>query len=140
MDDEDDEDFGDNEIDSYEFFKEYKQEFSDMDNTDAKIIEGNKIDKLSQEFIKEKFSDCEVIDLTDIRNNDANASKTLEILKTKDNVILFQCTFIYKEMAIAKPDGFVKYQGKYYLYETKGTSSEKMSHLVDVIYQANVVN
>jgi hypothetical protein len=67
-------------------------------------------------------------------------NKTLEYLKSDDNFILFQPAFIYKNKAIAKPDAFIKLNGKYILVETKGTTNTKLSHLIDVTYQHIVIN
>jgi hypothetical protein len=128
-------------FDSYEFIKEYQQEYGeDMNIKDPKIIEGNIVDKKSQEYISEVYGNCKVFDLSNIRNNRENANKTLEILQNNDNVVLFQSTFLYKDIAIAKPDGFVKQNGRFYLIETKGTSSSKKIHLLDMIYQYHIVN
>jgi hypothetical protein len=92
----------------------------------------------------EHYPDCEVYDFDEHNeykfDTEASAKKTLDLLKTKDNIIMFQPTFIYKDKAIARPDGFVKHGNMLTLIETKGTTSVKVVHLVDMTYQAIVVN
>jgi hypothetical protein len=143
---EEDEDNGEEkEIDSFSIYKELvdegiinkKEDISAI--TDPKIIEGNKIDLESQKYIKSQYPNCELIVLEHM-NNDDLTNKTLEILKEKDNVILCQSAFIYKGIAIAKPDGLVKVNGKYILIETKGTTTSKFQHLIDITFQEKVVN
>jgi hypothetical protein len=67
-------------------------------------------------------------------------NKTIELLQQNEDIILFQPTFIYKNKAIAKPDAFIKYKDEYILIETKGTTKTKAAHLVDIQYQATIVN
>lgn len=135
---EDDEDENnEKEFDSYE----YKKENEDMDKDDPKIFEGNIIDRQSKEFIKLQFKDCKTIydfDQLHLSNDDAFA-KTKELL-VSDNFILFQPTFIYKNKAVAKPDAFIKQNGKYILIETKGTTTTKLAHLIDLTFQHIVIN
>jgi hypothetical protein len=113
-----------------------------MDKNDPKIYEGNLIDQESKKFIKAQFSMCRKIfdfDKMNLSNDDA-FNKTKELLSNDDNFILFQPTFIYKNKAIAKPDAFIKHNGKYILVETKGTTTVKCSHLIDLTYQHIVIN
>jgi hypothetical protein len=110
-----------------------------MDKNDPKVYEGNLIDKSSQEYICSKYATCKNLGEIQYLNNDDSFNKTLELLKNYDNIIIFQPTFIYKNKAIAKPDAIVKLDGKYYLIEVKGTSTAKPVHLLDFIYQSNVV-
>jgi hypothetical protein len=101
------------------------------------------LDKSSREFIKKKYH-LDVIDFDEKypKNFDFDFlfNETINILKQRDNVILFQPVFIYKNKAITRPDGLVKIKGKYHLIEVKGTSKSKLSHLIDVLFQAHVVN
>jgi hypothetical protein len=73
-------------------------------------------------------------------SNDEAFNKTINYLKNDDNFILFQPTFIYKNKALAKPDALIKNDGKYILVETKGTTTVKCSHLIDITYQHIVIN
>ena len=121
---------------------EYKQTSEDLDINDPKIHEGNIIDKESKKYIKAQFSACRKIydfDELNLSNDDA-FEKTMNLLVNDDNFILFQPKFIYKSKAIAKPDAFIKQNNKYTLIETKGTSSVKASHLIDLTYQHIVIN
>jgi hypothetical protein len=112
-----------------------------MDLTDPKIFEGNLIDKECRKYIIDAYKDCKVFDFDEYKfNNQSAFKKTLDIIKNNDNVLLFQPTFIYKDIAIAKPDALVRLHGEYILIETKGTTNTKLSHLVDVQYQVNIVD
>jgi hypothetical protein len=144
--DEEDEDFNENyEFDSYEYVKEkYAENKKTLDESDdPKVIEGNKIDKLSRTFIRDTYKGIyNVVDFDDFSlSNESSAAKTLEIMKTNDHdFIMFQPCFIYKNKAITKPDAFIRKDNKYILIETKGTTSAKMIHLVDIIFQSHVIS
>ncbi|GHU33973.1 hypothetical protein FACS1894166_10650 [Bacilli bacterium] len=74
-------------------------------------------------------------------SNEDAANKTLEIMKMNDHdFIMFQPCFIFKGKAITKPDAFIRRDNKYILIETKGTTSGKMIHLVDIIFQSHVIS
>jgi hypothetical protein len=148
-DEDDEEQETDSETDSYERFKEAKEllmqeKRKDLDQEDPKIFEGNIIDKKSKEFMISNYDDCEVYDFDEhpeyLFDVDKAAKKTIELLTTKENIIMFQPTFIYKDKAMARPDGFVKHGNVFTLLETKGTTTVKAVHLVDMTYQAIVVN
>lgn len=140
IDNEEDEYQDENEFDSYEYKKENIGE--DLDRNDPKIFEGNLIDKESKKFIKAQFSMCrKIYDFDEfILSNDEAFIKTMDYLRNDDNFILFQPTFIYRNKAIAKPDAFIKNNGKYILIETKGTSTVKCAHLIDITYQHIVIS
>jgi hypothetical protein len=131
------------ETDSFDVYKELKSGV-DLDKTDPKVYEGNLIDQQSKQFMIEYYHDCEVYDFDKHDeykfDTEASAKKTLDLLKTKNNVIMFQPTFIYKNKAIARPDAFIKRGNMFILIETKGTTSVKIIHLIDMTYQAIVVN
>ncbi len=116
----------------------------DMDENDPKIIEGQILDELAKKHIIEEYELCEVIDF-DCKEYKQKALDelceiTISILRDKNNVILFQPTFIAKNKAIAKPDAIVIFNSKTYLIETKGSAKVKASHIIDLIYQDKVVN
>jgi hypothetical protein len=137
----DDEGEDDIKYDPLTIFKDAKESSEDIDQTDPKIFEGNLIDKECRKYIALQYRDCKVIDFDNEHiNNKQSFEKTLDIIRHHNNVILFQPTFIYKDKAIAKPDAFIKKNGKYILIETKGTSTTKLSHLVDIQYQVNIID
>jgi hypothetical protein len=129
------------EFDPYEYLKELESDqHKDLDKTDPKVIEGNMIDEQSKKFISDLYPDCEAIDLNAKADSLALANMTIKLLQEKENVIIFQPTFIYKDVAIAKPDAFIKRNNEFILIETKGTTSSKSVHIVDITYQAHVCN
>jgi hypothetical protein len=138
--DELDDEIKDGEYDAYTSYEEAKSDHADLDPLDPKIFEGNLIDKKSQSFIANQYKECPVFDLSEIKENDKSAEKTIEILRHNDNVVLFQPAFIYKNKAIAKLDALVKSNNNYTLIEVKGTSRSKKMHLLDVYYQTQVAN
>jgi hypothetical protein len=140
-DDEEFNEFDDGEYDFLSLAKDFKESYEDVDKSNPKVYEGNLIDRACRKYIASVYEKCKVIDFYDYKYSNKQAfEKTLEIIKHQDNVLLFQPTFIYKDIAIAKPDALVKLEGKYILIETKGTSTTKLSHLVDIQYQVNVID
>lgn len=148
--DEEDETFGSKENDSYEFYLMQKENLSPskkLDLTNPKVCEGQIIDQKSREFIKRQFPKCKSIDLSEQKlTNEQTFARTLELIKENDNIVLFQSVFIYTDKkdntqkAIAKPDAIVKVDNKLILIETKGTTSTKLYHLMDIYYQKNIIN
>jgi hypothetical protein len=114
-----------------------------IDDRDPKVYEGKLIDKTSREYIKMKYIRLNVYDFDelykDIHNLKYLANETKKYLE-KDNFILFQPVFIFKDKAITRPDVFIKEKGKYTLIEVKATSKPKSKHLVDMIYQHNIIS
>lgn len=136
---EDDNDF---EIDLYEKYKESLLENSNLDEDNLLLIQGNIIDEKSRNFIMQFFSDVNnVYDLEKkykTRNNEKLAKLTKKYLLENDNVILFQSVFIYKNM-VTKPDAVIKKDGELYVIETKGTTSSKFVHYLDLFFQMQVI-
>jgi hypothetical protein len=135
--------------DNYENIDEdtsYYDELKDFDDeirnfTDPKIIEGNLIDQAAKKYIQDQYIKCKVhdFDLT-VDTLNAKANKAIEILNSKDDVILFQPVFIYKNKAIAKLDALIRKNNIYTLIEVKGTTKPKYQYLVDIAYQSRIVN
>ncbi len=146
----DENEFESKEIDSYEYYQQLKDTtdvHKKLDLTNPKVCEGQIIDEKSREYIKKQFPNCKAFDLSkDNLTNEQAFAQTLELIKENNNVILFQSVFIYTDpkdktqKAIAKPDAIVKNDGKLVLIETKGTTSTKFIHLLDIYYQKNIIN
>ncbi|MDR0674956.1 MAG: DUF2779 domain-containing protein [Mycoplasmataceae bacterium] len=114
-----------------------------IDEHDPKVYEGRLIDEKSREFIKLKYLRLSVYDFDELYSgiNDLNylANETKNIL-IKDNFILFQPVFIYRNKVITRPDVLIKEKGEYTIIEVKATTKPKTKHLVDLIYQHHVIN
>jgi DNA-directed RNA polymerase specialized sigma54-like protein len=114
-----------------------------IDERDPKVYEGLLIDKQSRDFLKLKYVRLTPYDFDElykgINNFEYLANETKKIL-LKDNFILFQPVFIYKNKAVTRPDVLIKEKGKYTIIEVKGTTKPKIKHLVDMIYQHHVIN
>ncbi len=146
FDDADDESFKNEEDDYFSLYKEYKETVSNdkikkLADTDPKIYEGNIIDHESRIFISKHFSDCNTIDLSKkYLTNEEAFEETKKILINNDNIIIFQSVFISKNnKSITKPDAIVKKNGKFYIIETKGTTSTRFVHILDLFYQVNII-
>lgn len=134
------------EDDSFSLYKQYKETVSEnqlknLADIDPKVYEGNIIDEESRKFVTKQFPDCQAIDLSkDHLTNEDAFEKTKKLLTNNDNIIIFQSVFITKNnKAITKPDAIVKRNGKVYIIETKGTTSTKFVHILDLFYQVNVI-
>lgn len=144
--DENDDEFEDEkEFDSKEYVDEMKINNEKLDENDPKVIEGIIIDQKSRDFIKRKYSEYEFIDFDIMFNKNNNFDdqyhKTIELLESKSQIIIFQPTFLAFNKAIAKPDAFIKHsENNYTIIETKSTTSPKIHHFLDVFYQNSVIN
>lgn len=147
----DDEEDHDIEIDAYEIYKEQTDFIlqleinKNIDKDNPKIAEGIILDQASQEDIKKTYPN-----ITKIINFEADAlyknksleelaDLTLELLDKNGEIILFQPVFINNQL-ITKPDCFIKENEEFIVIETKGTSSIKKHHLLDIFYQAQVIS
>ena len=136
------------EFDVLDFFKEQKdeQKFEDMNLNDPKIYEGNLIDQKAKKFIVNEFFkdiNVEIVDFDDykkIYNLEQQYNKTIQYIKNNENIVLFQPCLIWNNIAIAKPDAIVIKNKKIILIETKGTTSTKPVHNLDIIYQSKICN
>ena len=122
---------------------------------DPQIIEGIIIDQKAKEFIKSQYKVDVVIDYDDpqyekIRfNNELSAKQTKndidQLLSANKTFILFQPTFINETAEhhkyVTKCDCVV-YLGndQCYLIEVKGTSSSKLIHFLDFLFQSFVLD
>ena len=147
----DDEEEHDYEIDAYEIYKEQTDFLSQLEinkNIDVdnpKIAEGILLDKASQEDIKKtyhyikKIINFETDPLFKNKSLEELANLTLELIDKNDKIIFFQPVFINDKL-ITKPDCFIKKNDEFIVIETKGTSSIKKHHILDVFYQAQVIS
>lgn len=145
-DDEDDDFFDDGEIsefDAYEKYKELLEENKDVDKDNPLLKEGSILDIESKKFIKNKFIDIPWFDFDDIKYKNKTmeelAIETEFILKNHDSVIIFQPVFIHNNL-ITKCDAFVKIDSyDFHLIETKGTTTAKFHHYLDLFFQKQVI-
>ncbi|MBQ4209239.1 hypothetical protein II654_02320 [bacterium] len=56
------------------------------------------------------------------------------------NIIIFQPVFIFDDQLIDIPDAIVKINNELFLIETKAAKTAKKRYIIDLIYQANVIN
>jgi hypothetical protein len=114
-----------------------------IDQRDPKVYEGTLIDKKSREYIKLKYIRLNAYDFDEIYKGIYDfkylANETKKFLQ-KDNFILFQPVFIYRDKAVTRPDVLIKKNGEYTIMEVKSTTRPKSKHLVDLIYQHHVIN
>lgn len=140
-------DFEDDEIDSYERYRELLEENRKIDKDNPLLISGNIIDKESKSFIiqstKNKYPDGSfiVLDFDDEGFNlEKNHEKTISTIKNNDFVIMFQPVFINSSNnTLTKCDAIVKYYNEIFLIETKATSTAKYVHLLDLLFQKKVI-
>lgn len=166
QDDEDENDFESDSIDSYESYRSQKLlgEIINVDSLniqnrnreiDPKIIEGIIIDKKAKEFIISKNNVDIIIDYDDdiyknIRFDNFKAAQKvqkdiIELKKQNKSFILFQPTFVNKtsngSIFITKCDAIVyKNYNDCCLIEVKGTTSTKIIHLLDFLFQKEVLD
>lgn len=141
-DDEEETSDSDGEIDFYEYYKERLESNKSIDENNPQIIMGKIIDVESRKHIVNTYKDIKnIFDLEEIykiTSNEKLANATKEYLQKYDNVILFQSVFIYKNL-ITKPDAIVKKDGVITIIETKGTTSAKFIHYLDLYFQMQVI-
>ncbi|MGL4768902.1 MAG: DUF2779 domain-containing protein [Mycoplasmoidaceae bacterium] len=135
-----------NHEDYLEKYKEIIQDNQSVDKNNSLIIEGNIIDEKSKEYIKDLYDNkFKIIDLNESfpkLNNELKAEKTLELISKYEKLILFQAVFISNINnvdIITRPDAIVIEKNQLHLYETKATSSTKKHHLLDVYFQAKLI-
>ncbi|MGL5591570.1 MAG: DUF2779 domain-containing protein [Mycoplasmoidaceae bacterium] len=142
IDESDDEDeFNDKEYDSYEYFSQLKLENENIDKDNPLIIEGNIIDDLSKKEVKKLFSIKKAIDLDKEYKNtkmEDLADITRDFLLANEEIIIFQPVFIFNDL-ITKPDALVKSGNKIEIIETKCTTTSKLVHLLDLLFQKKVI-
>lgn len=131
------------EFDSYEKYKELLDENKDIDKDNPQMKEGSILDIESKKFIKEKFAPYLWYDFDDMKYQNKTmeelAVETETILKEEDSAIIFQPVFIHNNL-ITKCDAFVKLsEDDYYLIETKGTTTAKFHHYLDLFFQKQVI-
>ena len=139
---------------AYDFYDESKDLNDDLSDKDAKKIEGQYIDKKSQEYIlnffKTQFAKLKIeiqnYAIVNIENKFKNCSlsekceKTINLLVNYSNLIVFQPVFIFDRQLIDIPDAIIKINDQLFLIETKAAKTPKKRYIIDLIYQKNVVN
>ncbi len=128
--------------DYLEYYFEQKESGEDIDQTDPRVIEGIIIDQKSKEYVCSLYRKFPHYDFDSneykFNNNEKNAEITKKLIEDNEKLILFQPTFLYKNL-VTKPDAFVKDKNKIFLIETKATSSAKIYHYLDLFFQKNVL-
>lgn len=138
------EDSDDLEIDSYELYKQFKENnpTSAEQNKNIYMVQGNIIDKASRNYLCEKYKHIQtIVDIEQelkFKKNKEQADKTQELLEQYESIIIFQPVFIYENM-ITKSDAVVKENNKLTVIETKGTTSAKFVHYLDLYFQMHVI-
>lgn len=139
------EDNNDLEIDSYEYYKQFKEDNPSNNEQQKKniyMVQGNVIDQESKKYICDKFkhikNHVDIEKILQFKKNAEQAKKTQELLESHESIILFQPVFIYKNL-ITKSDAVIKENGKLTIIETKGTTVSKFVHYLDLYFQMNVI-
>lgn len=137
------------ENDDYDFYRSLLAENAEIDKNNPLIVSGIIIDKKSKEFVINEYKqlkqchDFYICDFDEIKPRidlTRCAEQTLQLLNQHENVILFQPVFIDKARKIlTKCDALVKYQNEIYLIETKGTSTAKFHHFLDLFFQKQIL-
>lgn len=134
--------FSDNEFDVLSYYREELENNKNVDKNDPRIIEGKIIDKKTKQFIINEFKNIKFVDLESKEYRGINMEDlyqiTLDLINNYDEIILFQPVFIKGNM-ITKCDAIVKKDNIINLIETKATSSTKLHHYLDILYQKNVI-
>lgn len=130
------------EIDALEYFKYLLETEQNVDLNNSKIIEGNILDQKSKFFIiekyKEKIEKIYDFDVTKHYVQEEAFLKTINLIHENENIIIFQPTFINKNM-ITKCDALVKIGDNIKIIETKGTTTAKIIHFLDLFFQSKVL-
>ncbi|MCV3754022.1 DUF2779 domain-containing protein [Ureaplasma zalophigenitalium] len=133
------------EFDNYEYYEEYKEfldQNANLDANDPKISEGIILDLKSQEHVKNTYPHIQKIIDCDLAYKKLTMPeryiKTQELLASDEDFILFQPVFISGNK-ITKPDALVREGDQLHVIETKGTSSVKLRHILDLYYQYEVI-
>ncbi len=129
-----------NESDSLEFYREMQASGTSSDPHDAKLVEGNLLDQQSKRHILQTYPHIQEIydfDKNPLASREAAYEKTLELLN-HPNIIIFQPTFINGHL-ITRCDALVKEGQHIQIIETKGTSTVKLHHFLDLFYQSQVL-
>ncbi len=139
--DADDENSPDEEIDAYNLYRE-ALESKDIDENNAQILEGRIIDQKSKAYIIDKYKIDTVYDFDDdeykYQKMEELSKLSIRLFDENENIIIFQPVFI-RDKTITKPDAVVKQDGIINLVETKGTTTTKSHHFLDIFFQHNVL-
>lgn len=132
----------DTEIDYFEYYKECLENNRNLDEDNPLILQGKIIDEKSREYIKNKFINInKIVDLEkDYQrlSNEEYAKKTMSLIEENEQIILFQSVFINNNL-ITKPDAIIKDKDFIFVIETKGTTTAKFVHYLDMFFQMNVI-
>ena len=138
---------GSDENDSYNYYELYKEALLKgeikKDDDDPRVYEGNIIDEKTKEFITIEYPEITlIIDFDSPEYRWKSIEELFEISKKiiseNENVIIFQPTLIYNDL-ITRPDAFIKTKNDIHIIETKGTSTSKINHFLDIFFQSKVV-
>ncbi|GAA5414319.1 DUF2779 domain-containing protein [Ureaplasma ceti] len=132
-------------------FQQYLDELRHVDDVNPLIVEGRIIDQESKAYIIRHYTkedntldvDYNIFDFDEIYQGvklEQQAVYTAEKLANYENVIIFQPVFIDKKREIAtKCDALVKCGKNINIIETKATSSVKIHHFLDLLFQHKIL-
>lgn len=133
------------EFDSYEYYQEQKTSLKDIDKNNPKIAEGLIIDDKSKKYIYDLYKKEGIdkkVDFDDeeycFKTNEERFEITKELILNNERIILFQPIFINKNL-ITKPDAIIVDEERIVVIETKGTTTTKRHHFLDLYFQSKVL-
>ncbi len=135
------EDKSSEEVDAYNLYRE-ALESKDIDENNAQILEGRIIDQKSKKYIINQYEIDVIYDFDDLKYRYQSMEElsilSIRLFNENENIIIFQPVFI-KDKMITKPDAVIKKDGIINLVETKGTTTTKSHHFLDIFFQHNVL-
>lgn len=105
--------------------------------TPDQIIAGLRVGEFSERWARIKFPNHKIYKVRDFKN-EQNIEFTKELLNKKEDLIIFEATFGYKEF-ITRTDILVKTGNKVKVIEVKATSSPKEVHAYDLFFQREII-
>ncbi len=141
--DDDVEEIGD-EHDYYSLYKELKEENKNIDENNPQIVEGIIIDKKSRDYVQSLYPHITtVVDLEGseycTKTHEELSLITKHLIENNQAIIIFQPVFIADHL-ITKPDALVKEGDAIRIIETKGTTTAKRHHFLDLYFQSRVIS
>lgn len=126
-------------------FLKHLEQLKDVDENNPLIMEGRRIDIESKEFIAHKFNNLKEFTIYDFDEHKSSieqqAIKTQELIELNEKLILFQPVFLdSKKLIVTKCDALVKDGTEINIIETKGTTTSKINHFLDIYYQYKLIS
>lgn len=129
-------------------FKKYIENINNLKNVDDDnplIIEGKILDQESKSYIIKKYKEDDSFSIIDFdekkQNIELTEKETKKLILKNKNIIIFQPVFIdYERMIATKCDALVKKGDFIKIIETKGTTTTKKIHFLDILYQKKLTD